>query len=214
MSIDNFWLSTKLPIYAKLCHMATHDFADWLENALVTHNLTASELARRAGVDKGVISRLINRERAPSPETLSSIATALNLPPEIIFRAAGLLPPEPETEAPEEFILWLQNELKKRGWPMPLVAEYAGISPYFIELILEDKKQPSFEVARNLAQAFGMSDILMFELVGLIPSLTDQASSLVQGPVWLSIMNQLTDEEAEKVLEYARFIMGQREPSR
>ena len=53
--------------------------------------------------------------------------------------------------------------------------------PTFIERILDDKKQPSFEVARNLAQAFGMSDMLMFELAGLIPSLTDQASSLVQG---------------------------------
>ena len=190
--------------------MTTNDFAEWLENALVIHNLTASELARRAGVDKGVISRLINKERAPSPETLSSIAAALKLPPEILFRAAGLLPPEPETDAPEEFVFWLQNELQKRGWPVPLAAEYAGISPYFIERILEDKKQPSFEVARNLAQAFGMSDILMFELAGLIPSLTDQASSLVQSPMWLSIMNQLTDEEAEKVLEYARFIIGQR----
>ena len=67
------------------CDMTTNDFAQWLEKALITNNLTASELARRAGVDKGVISRLINKERAPSPETLSSIAAALKLPPEIVF---------------------------------------------------------------------------------------------------------------------------------
>ena len=104
-----------------------------------------------------------------APKTLSSIAAALKLPPEIVFRAAGLLPPVSEAEAPEEFIIWLQNELRKRGWPVPLAAEYAGLAPYFIERILQDKKQPSFEVARNLAQAFGMSDILMYELAGLIP---------------------------------------------
>ena len=50
------------------CDMTTNDFAQWLEKTLITNNLTASELARRAGVDKGVISRLINKERAPSPE--------------------------------------------------------------------------------------------------------------------------------------------------
>jgi len=194
--------------------MTTNDFAQWLEKALITNNLTASELARRAGVDKGVISRLINKERAPSPETLSSIAAALKLPPEIVFRAAGLLPPASEPEAPEEFIIWLQNELRKRGWPVPLAAEYAGLAPFFIERILQDKKQPSFEVARNLAQAFGISDILMYELAGLIPSLATQSSSLVGNPVWLSTMGQLTDHEAEKVLEYARFVVNQRDQNK
>ena len=194
--------------------MTTNDFADWLGKALTTHNLTAAELARRAGVDKGVISRLINHERTPSPETLSSIATALQLPPETIFRAAGLLPPEAEAEAPAEFILWLKNELKKRGWPVPLAAQYAGISPYFIERIIQDNKQPGFEVARSLAQAFGMSEILLFEMAGLIPALVENSSSIIDSPIWTSEMSQLTTEEAKKVLEFAQFIKAQRKPAK
>jgi transcriptional regulator with XRE-family HTH domain len=191
--------------------MTTIAFADWLDKALKTNNLTASELARRAGVDKGVISRLINKERDPSPETLSAIAQAFQLPPEIVFRIAGLLPTESEAEAPDEFVTWLQNELRKRGWPVQLAAQYAGVAPYFLERILQDKKQPDFEVARSIAHAFGMSDILIFELAGLIPSLTEKSNSLVENPLWLSVMNQLTNTEAEKVFDYARFLLSQHE---
>ena len=59
-----------------------------------------------------------------------------------------------------------------------------------------------------------MSDILMYELAGLIPSLSTQSSSLVGNPVWLSTMSQLTDHEAEKVLEYARFVVNQRDQNK
>jgi transcriptional regulator with XRE-family HTH domain len=78
--------------------MTTADFANWLDNALKSSNLTPAELARRSGVDKGVISRALSRERVPSPETLSSIAEALQLPLDIVFQAAGLLPSETEVE--------------------------------------------------------------------------------------------------------------------
>jgi transcriptional regulator with XRE-family HTH domain len=74
------------------CQMATVDFVDWLETELRKRNMRPSDLARKADLDKGIISRTLNRERHPSAETLISIARGLSLPHEAIFRAAGLLP--------------------------------------------------------------------------------------------------------------------------
>lgn len=77
----------------RFCHMA--DFAQWLQDELNNRGWKPIELAKTAGVDSGLISRILNRERKPGPETARGIARALKLPPEIVFRQAGLLPPEP-----------------------------------------------------------------------------------------------------------------------
>ena len=80
--------------------------------------------------------------------------------------------------------------------------------------IIQDNKQPGFEVARSLAQAFGMSEILLFEMAGLIPALVESSSSFIDSPIWTSEMSQLTTEEAKKVLEFAQFIKAQRKPAK
>ena len=72
--------------------MATTDFSEWLGAQLESRHISPAELARKAGIDKGIISRILNRERRPSPESLEAIARALRLPSETVFRAAGLLP--------------------------------------------------------------------------------------------------------------------------
>ena len=61
--------------------------------------MSPAGLARKAGIDKGIISRTLNRERKPAPESLEAIARALKLPPEAVFRAAGLLPSEVESDS-------------------------------------------------------------------------------------------------------------------
>jgi hypothetical protein len=48
---------------------------------------------------------------------------------------------------------------------------------------------------------------------GLIPPLTEESNSLVENHLWLSLINQLINEEADKILEYARFTLSQRELS-
>lgn len=69
-------------------------------------------LADKAGLDPGIISRVLNRERMPSSDSLSSIARALDLPPETVFRAAGLLPELPSIDqARMEIFLYKFAEL-------------------------------------------------------------------------------------------------------
>jgi transcriptional regulator with XRE-family HTH domain len=91
--------------------MATIDFVEWLYEELRKREWKPADLARKAGTSKSVISRVLNRERVPSPETLDIIAHALGLPPETVYRAAGLLPPLTPTMEDTEEVLYLLAQL-------------------------------------------------------------------------------------------------------
>jgi transcriptional regulator with XRE-family HTH domain len=90
------------------CQMAT-DFSEWLQNELARRDMTPADLARNAMKDQGIISRIIRRERKPEPETLEAIARAFKLPPEHVFRMAGLLPLKENTDA------WVEEMNHKMG---------------------------------------------------------------------------------------------------
>jgi transcriptional regulator with XRE-family HTH domain len=75
-----------------ICQMTTEDFPRWLNDQLKAEGLRPVDLAKVCQIDNGVISRLLSGERRPTPETLSAIARGLRLPPEYVFRVAGLLP--------------------------------------------------------------------------------------------------------------------------
>lgn len=77
-------------------YLMEKSFADWLRDKLNEMGWTQAELARRSGVSAPQITRLLSGERGIGEQSISSIARALRLPPETVFRAAGLLPPEPE----------------------------------------------------------------------------------------------------------------------
>jgi transcriptional regulator with XRE-family HTH domain len=69
-------------------------FAEWLMQRLDEKGWSQSDLARRANIARGTISNILNGTRAVGPDTCLSIAKALNYPPEVVFRKAGILPPQ------------------------------------------------------------------------------------------------------------------------
>jgi transcriptional regulator with XRE-family HTH domain len=72
--------------------------------------MTPAEFARLCGKSPAVISRILNNERDPAPETLKAIAHALNLPWEIVFARAYSLPtPPPDTEYEEQILHLLRQ---------------------------------------------------------------------------------------------------------
>ena len=83
------------------------NFPDWLANELTKRDISPSELARLSNKSPAVITRILNGERRPAPETIEAIAHALRLPPETVFRAAGLLPPLPPEDA--EWEIWREK---------------------------------------------------------------------------------------------------------
>ena len=72
-------------------------FSEWLSEKLAEKGLSQAELARRAGTHQSTISLVLSENRKPGPEFCEKIARALKIPPEEVYRAAGLLPSKAKT---------------------------------------------------------------------------------------------------------------------
>lgn len=70
-----------------------NDFVTWLENEMDARGWTNSETARRAGVSASNISMTLSRTKFPGVEMCRGLARAFHIPPERVFRIAGILPP-------------------------------------------------------------------------------------------------------------------------
>ncbi len=74
-------------------------FNDWLLEQLNEINWSQADLARASGLTRAAISRYINDlPRTPDEAALRKIAKAFRYSPEIVFRAAGILPPAPKDD--------------------------------------------------------------------------------------------------------------------
>ncbi len=86
-------------------------FGDWLENEMNDRGWRPVDLANKARISRGSLSNIINDLRRPGPDICRAIANALQVPPEKVFRQAGLLPPKPETEEKLEEAMHLFQQL-------------------------------------------------------------------------------------------------------
>jgi transcriptional regulator with XRE-family HTH domain len=91
------------PIRNKDCDKMTNVgqriyFSEWLQAEMNKRGWSQSDLARYADLNRAVINKLLNGKSHPQPPTLEAISRALKLPIEITYRAAGLLPSNPEND--------------------------------------------------------------------------------------------------------------------
>ena len=100
-------------------------FAQWLQDELNKRDWTQADLATKTGTANGTVSRIMTGSRNPGPDFCISVAKAFVYPPEIVFRAAGLLPPKPEN--------------------VPLLAEWEHI---FRQAANDEERQRLLELAR------------------------------------------------------------------
>jgi transcriptional regulator with XRE-family HTH domain len=73
-------------------------FTDWLSEELKERRWQQKDLAEAAGVSDSTITLVLKGERRPGPDLCNGIARAFRLPPEMIFRKAGILPALPEED--------------------------------------------------------------------------------------------------------------------
>lgn len=69
-------------------------FSEWVRKQIETRHWTQSKLAKQAGVSRSAINNLLNGNRKPGDEMCKALANAFKLPPEDLFRRAGILPPK------------------------------------------------------------------------------------------------------------------------
>jgi transcriptional regulator with XRE-family HTH domain len=87
-----YWNILKGIMFATVNRLNT--FSEWLLLTLENKGWSQADLARAAKVSRSSISEIISGHRQVGRGTATSIANALKLPPEQVFRAAGILPPE------------------------------------------------------------------------------------------------------------------------
>ena len=74
--------------------MSIGSFTEWLKDEMDARGWNQSELARRAGIHRSMVSLVLSGKRQASADFCFAISNGLRLPPEHVFRRAGLLPPE------------------------------------------------------------------------------------------------------------------------
>jgi transcriptional regulator with XRE-family HTH domain len=71
-------------------------FSDWLNQQLIMRGWSQADLSKAAGISRASITNVLTGTRQPGPDLCNAIAQAFKIPPEDVFRAAGLLPPKKE----------------------------------------------------------------------------------------------------------------------
>jgi len=88
-----------LPFWYYLCGnivLPMENFGMWLLKELEERNMSQSDLARACSITTAQISRIISGTRSAGKDSLTAIAHALRLPPDLVFEKAGVLPPKLE----------------------------------------------------------------------------------------------------------------------
>lgn len=88
-------------------------FALWMQSEREKRGWSQSDLSRYSGLHRAIISKIETNVSTPSVETFISLAHAFKLPPETLFRAAGLLPQQTEETELIQQITHITKELPK-----------------------------------------------------------------------------------------------------
>lgn len=96
-------------------------FSDWLVVTLEEKGWSQADLARQAEVSPAAISDIISGRRNVGKNTAKAIAKALKLPPEQVFREAGILPKGKDDNDP-----WAEEMSHKLKLLSPRVRDMAA----------------------------------------------------------------------------------------
>jgi len=89
------------------------EFSNWLLVEIESRKWGVPDLARAAHVTRGAIGNVLRGERGPGTELCTAIARAFKLPPEVVFRKAGILPPVPKENIKVEELNEIARHLKE-----------------------------------------------------------------------------------------------------
>jgi transcriptional regulator with XRE-family HTH domain len=123
-------------------YLMEKEFGVWLQEEILRRGLTQTQFSQVSGVTPSQISRIISGSRGVGEKTLQAIASGLNLPTEDVFRAAGFLPAQKESDPFEEQLRELISRLPKEKIPivMELFEAYVAKTEKEENLIAIKKK--------------------------------------------------------------------------
>ena len=86
-------------------------FSIWLKSEMDKRDWNQSELARKADVTRSAVNGVLTGARNPGNDLCEAIAKAFNMPPEDVFRFAGLLPPKQKKDKLTEEAEYLLSQM-------------------------------------------------------------------------------------------------------
>ncbi len=87
------------------------NIAEWLKEELQKRGMSQADLSRKSGISAGHITKVLNGDRGLGEQALKGIAEAFHVPPELVFRKAGLLPQISENDEAKEELIFLFERL-------------------------------------------------------------------------------------------------------
>jgi transcriptional regulator with XRE-family HTH domain len=103
-----------------------HTFGEWLDQERTRRGWSQSELARRGKVSPSAIQQVISGVTRPGPRSCQAIALALEMPPDDVYRLAGLLPPRPK---PARAVRDSQRVIYEIDSDQVLLAKFHALNP-------------------------------------------------------------------------------------
>jgi transcriptional regulator with XRE-family HTH domain len=114
--------------------MTMDNFSDWLNKQMQERDWTQSDMARASGLTRQAIGRYLGEKtKTPDEFALIKIARALKIPPETVYRAAGILPPDP---AKDEWVEEMNYKIKL------IPSALRGVATSFIDSLVEGSETP------------------------------------------------------------------------
>ena len=87
----------------QFAYVSGEGFVEWLETELAARNWRPADLARVANISTGALSSVLTGTRNVGTDMAKAIAVGLDVPADLVFRRAGLLPPQPGPERDPTF---------------------------------------------------------------------------------------------------------------
>ncbi|MHB8779268.1 MAG: helix-turn-helix transcriptional regulator [Anaerolineales bacterium] len=106
-------------------------FSAWLMQQMQERDWSQADLSRKANLTRQAIANYI-AGRIPDEKSLRQISRAFKLPPITVFRFAGILPPEPDTD---EWIEEMSDKINQIKNP-----SRRGMAKKLLEALVEDEK--------------------------------------------------------------------------
>jgi transcriptional regulator with XRE-family HTH domain len=92
-------------------HMNPSQFSLWLFGELLARQISPFELSQKSGLANVVVAHILTGRRKATVRHLTAIAHALELPLELVFEKAGLLPATPALSPAKSALIDLTRKL-------------------------------------------------------------------------------------------------------
>jgi transcriptional regulator with XRE-family HTH domain len=180
--------------------METDQFIEWLSKELEQRGWSQGELCRQSGLSSASVSNVLNGQQTPGLRFYQGVATAFGIPLDDVLRAAGLLPPEPESDQVLGEINYYLSEMPAEEQRRFLIMARSIWEHYQSDEATEGPS-PLPEIVSGEASGVVRLDPLEMSLVQLLKKTSDTFKEAVISTVRAWLVYEGVKQSDEAVLE-------------